>query len=127
MALTWLLEQQLEVLAVAYTASLSSDGRYLFIYDFLLPPGYDRATTEVLIELPPDYPLSPPGITHRIYLPPSLRYRGRRLDDLHLNVTPGWGSWAWFCYRRIDWDPLRDDLVHFLEMMRADLTNPKTL
>jgi hypothetical protein len=127
MALTWILERQLELLAVAYTARLSSDGRYLCIYDFLLPPGYDRPTTEVLIELPSDYPLSPPGVAHRIYLPPSLRFQDRRLDDLHPNVTPGWGSWAWFCYRRIDWDPGRDDLVGFLEMMRADLTNPKTL
>jgi hypothetical protein len=47
--MTWLLEQQLEVLTVAYTARLSSDGRYLCIYDFFLPP----ASLYLIEPLPP--------------------------------------------------------------------------
>jgi hypothetical protein len=120
------LERHLQVLQVGYPPSIANDLSSVIVHDFVLPPGFNRQTMDVLIELPRDYPLTPPGLAKRVYLPNDLRYRGRKLVDLHLWTTPGWGNWAYFCYNRINWDPQRDDLVRFLEMIRADLTDPKT-
>ena len=77
-------------------------------------------------EMPRDYPLCPPGIGTHTYVSPDLQFNGRQLRDVHAGVTPGWGRWAWLCYQSIHWDPHRDDLVTFMEMVRADLTNPPT-
>lgn len=122
-----ILTQHLQTLAVAYGLSTSEDYRYVWLSGFRLPPGFNYRATDVLLTLPGDYPLSPPGIgDSRVYVSPHLRFAGRRLQDLHENVTPGWGDWAWLCYQRIDWHPWQDDLAKFLEMVRADLTNPPT-
>lgn len=121
------LQDHLSAAAIGYELAVSDDYQLLEIQDLMLPPGFNWGHTEVLIELPDDYPLSPPGIgKSHVYLLSGLRYRGRKLRDLHEHVTPGWGDWAWFCYQSIEWDPHRDDLVTFLEVVRADLTNPPT-
>jgi hypothetical protein len=86
----------------------------------------------LLIELPHDYPLSPPGLgDYRVFASPYLLFWSRMLQDLHPETTPcyatpGFGPWAWWCYQYIRWSPRRDDLVRFVEMVRADLTNPPT-
>ena len=120
------LDQQLRELSLGYPLSISDDYDWIIASRFRLPPGFNLQHTTVLLEIPSDYPLSPPGIGSRVYLPPSLRFGDKKLKDLHEGTTPGWGSWAWFCYEWIRWDPHRDDLVKFLEMIRADLTNPPT-
>ena len=119
--------RHLEVLSVAYVVSISDDHRWLLIQNFRLPPGFSRNETGVLLEVPTDYPFSPPAVgSSMLYLPPNLRFKGRRLRDFHAEVNPGWGNWGWFCYEDIRWDPHRDDLVRFLEMVRQDLTDPNT-
>jgi hypothetical protein len=114
------------MLSVGYLLSVSSDFRWIIVRDFRLPPGFNYFCTDVLVEIPQDYPCSPPGVAAHVYLSPKLRFKGQELQDLHEGTTPGWGDWAWFCYSKIDWDPNRDDLIKFMEMVRADLTNPGT-
>ena len=98
-----------------------------------LPPGYNLAVTSVLVEIPSDYPLSPPGIGgNRVYVSPWLRFRSRTIRDVHPDrtpsyLTPGSGPWAWWCYQEIRWYPVRDNLIRFMEMFRADLTNPPVI
>ena len=120
------LNDDLNVLSMGYTLSLSDDLKWVTVHDFKLPPGYNLGYTDILMETPSDYPFSPPGVGVRVYLNPDLHFRGRKLADLHARVTPGWGNWAWFCYEWINWDPNNDDLVKFMEMIRTDLTNPNT-
>ncbi len=122
-----ILVRHLEVLSIAHPLSISDDYEWLIVRDFLLPPEFNQYSTDVLVEIPDGYPCSPPGVGNsHVYLPPDLRYQGRRLVDLHGEITPGWGNWAWFCYEWIRWDPHSDDLVKFMEMIRADLSKPKT-
>lgn len=121
-----LLDRHLQALAVAYPLRVAENGEWLMVSGFRLPPGHNSASTDMLAEIPADYPISPPGVGSRLYLPRWLRFRGRKLRDLHENVTPGCPNWAWFCYQWIQWDPCRDDLIAFLEMVRADLTDPPT-
>lgn len=121
------LGDHLKLLSLAYPLSISEDQRYLIVHNFKLPPGYERHYMDILLEIPEDYPLSPPGLgSSRIYVPSPLRYDGRPLSDVYEGVAPGWGDWAWFCYQWIQWDPNQDDLVNLLEMVRADLSQPTT-
>ncbi|HUX00694.1 MAG: E2/UBC family protein [Phycisphaerae bacterium] len=119
--------RHLQILSVAYSLTISDDYRWVIVHDFLVPPGYNWSYIDVLVEIPWDYPCSPLGVGgSHVFVPPDLRYRGRTLRDLHPEITPGWGRWAWFCYERVAWDPYRDNLVTFLETVRADLTYPPT-
>jgi hypothetical protein len=112
---------------MAYSLEVTDDYRFVIVHGFRLPPGFNWSTTDMLVEIPSDYPCSPSGVgCSRIYVPKGIRYWGYRLRDCHEGVTPGWGNWAWLCYRHIQWDPHSDDLVKFMEMVRADLTDPPT-
>jgi hypothetical protein len=126
------LEQDLRDLSRALPLLIADDYAYVIACGLKLPPGYNTRCTDMLFELPSDYPLSPLGVgDSHVYLPPALRLHGRRLEDLHEwrrpeFETPGFGKWAWFCYEYIDWSPTRDNLIKFVEMVRADLTRAKT-
>ena len=125
-------ERHLRALSAAFPLWVGDDDEFVIVSGMKLPPGYNESSTNLLIDLPSDYPFSPPGVgDNRVYLPPTLRLRRRKLKDLHEDrtpgfSTPGFGPWAWFCYERVDWSPQRDDLITFVEMVRADLTNPET-
>ncbi|TWU21313.1 E2/UBC family protein [Bythopirellula polymerisocia] len=107
--------------------------RFVIVEGVHLPHGYDRPKIPVLIELPSVYPSLAPGVgKDRIYIPGDIRYLGYCLRDVHTGAipryhTPGWNGWAWLCYEQIAWNPLRDDMIAFIEMVRASLTDPETL
>jgi len=126
------LYRQLRELSHGFPIWIGDDGDFVVVGRVRLPAGYNRAETELLIDIPYDYPLTPPGVGHhRVYVPPCLRYGGRELKDIHEATTPsfetpGFGPWAWWCYEDIRWDPLRDTLITFVEMIRADMAHPST-
>lgn len=127
MRVNHLLQSHLLALSYAYSLLVSDDYSYAIVNNFKLPNGFNQRSCKVLIELPDDYPCSPPGVGgHRIYVPQSLLYQGRELKDFHSHSSPHPGDWAWLCFERIDWNATRDDLVRLLEMIRAYLTNPRT-
>ncbi len=118
----------IDALSYACPVDVSEDGSHIKVHDVHLPTGYNLSRIPILIEIPPDYPLSPPGVgSHRIFVPSSLRYHGRKPGDLHegsnFRDDP---YWAWWCYENIKWDPNYDDLIVLIEMIRADMKNPKT-
>jgi hypothetical protein len=116
-------------LSYAYEVALDDDCRHLFVKNFNLPPGYNFSTIPALLQVPRDYPESPPGVGgSHLFLPRGLRYQGRKLLDFHEEVGPPDDSdkyWGWWCYERIDWDPCQDDLITFFELLRTDMTNPR--
>lgn len=125
------LQHDIECLSCFYPLLLDDNWRFVIVQGVLLPPGYNRSTVDFLLGLPRDYPLTPPGIgENRIYTSPDLRFRGHVLCDLHRYSNPPYAvpnpeSWGWFCYEEIDWDPVQDQLIKFMEMVRADLTEPR--
>lgn len=125
------LSRHLKQLSQYYPLWLDDEYRFVIVQDVRLPPGYNYREIDFLVRLPSDYPLSPPGIgNNQIYTYSDLRYRGRSLEDLHVNIHPTFTvqdqeQWAWFCYERIEWSIFTDDLVGFMEMVRADLTDPR--
>ncbi len=123
------LEDDVIALSYAYPVAIDDDCRHLFVKDFNLPPGYNFSTVPALLEIPPDYPESPPGVGESsIFLPRRLKYRGRKPKDFHKEVGPAEDPdnyWGWWCYEHIDWDPCHDDLITFFELLRTDMTNPR--
>ena len=126
------LEQDLRELSRVFHLLVDDELQFVIVRGLKLPPGYNLRNTELLLVLPSDYPSSPPGVGGSpVYLSPALRLNGRTLDDLHDHRTPefdtpSYGPWAWFCYEQVDWSPVRDNLIKFVEVVRADLTQPKT-
>jgi hypothetical protein len=123
------LEEDVRALSYAYQVALDDDCRHLFLKDFNTPPGYNFSTIPVLLEIPFDFPESPPGVGGSLlFLPRGLRYYGRKPQDFHEEVGPAQDSgkqWGWWCYERIDWDPCHDDLITFFELLRTDMTDPR--
>ena len=127
------LQQDLQDLSQYYDLWIDDWYRFVIIRGMNLPPGYNYATTDVLLELPSDYPVSPPGQgKYSVMINVNLRFRGRLPAEYREHrtpefPTPGFGPWAWICYQQINWDPFYDNLIGFVEMLRADLTNPPTV
>ena len=123
---TSVLHEHLHRASRAYELSLSRDAAWVLVNNFALPAGYNVPVTQVLLGLPPDYPLRPSGLLpHGIFLTPGLRYHGRTHPNIVEGYGPGWGTWSWLCLVRVAWEPRRDDLVRCLEMVRAVLSNPR--
>lgn len=118
------LNHDVRLLSLAYPTAIDDDCKSITVNRFNLPPGYNYATIPVLLEIPSDYPEKPPGIGDaRVYVPSDLRYHGRTPEDFHPSSGPT-PDWAWWCYERIHWDPSKDDLITFFELLRAHMTNP---
>lgn len=87
--------------AAAYSATRKvrfddRTGSWVALYDFRLPSGYNRSRTDILLELPDTYPLTPPDW---FFLDPGLRrLDGRRLVHYfehapgHLPIGRGWAA-----------------------------------
>ncbi len=116
---------------------ISNGGKRVFITDFLLPPEYSPRTTNIIINLPDNYPLTPPGISSSvgIYFRANLKRNGRELtcsrDAFHgtcghcperMKVK----GWAWWCFARFEgWDPTKDDLVKIILILKDTIENPE--
>jgi ubiquitin-protein ligase len=112
-------------LSYIYPLAVDEENNGVIIKNFNLPKGYNRNTTSVLLEIPNNYPITPPGVGKaRIYLPMGLRFNGKTPCDYHEYSGPD--NWAWWCYEWIKWNPRIDNFVTFLELLRAHMTNPKT-
>lgn len=119
------LQDDLRNLSYVYLVALDDDCKSIIVKDFNLPPGYNYDSIPILLKLPRDYPESPPGIGEaEVYVPAKLRFRGKEPEDFHVSCGPS-DKWAWWCYEKIDWNPCKDNLITFFELLRAHMTNPK--
>ena len=116
-------ERHLKDLSCAYRLDVAKNFSFLILREFNLPPGYSLTETDIWLEIPSDYPESPPGVGgSRVYVPEGLKFRGRTPEDYHRGIGPN--GWAWWCYEQIDWAPCHDDLISFFEIVRAHMTDP---
>lgn len=119
-----ILSRHLWELAHFYRVQCDNNLEWLLLKDYTVPPGYNWQLIDILSEIPPDYPESPLGVgDSRVYVPSGLKFHGRTPPDYHEGIGPK--GWAWWCYESIDWDPCRDNLITFFEIVRAHMTNPR--
>ena len=118
-----ILEKHLLDLSYVYLLEVEDDFKSFIVRDFPLPPGYNKTIIDIRSDIPPDYPESSLGVGDSyVYVPTGLKFHRKKLADYHEDVGPR--GWAWWCYEEIDWDPCRDNLITFFEVMRTHMTNP---
>lgn len=128
--------EEVKLLAVAYGSVSFDDISFSWVYipRFPLPRGWNKRHTELLIELPPTYPWTPPT---SFYMDKGLRKHGHSVahyfeeEDLSKYSERGW---AWFCLHveecgRGGWSPtdvvtVGDNLLKYAELIRTILTKP---
>jgi hypothetical protein len=92
------------------------------LLDFLLPPGLNTASANVLLRLSPNYPDSPPDMWWTI--PHLTTGRGGTIAATDLIETYDgrrWQRWS----RHLDpgaWRPGIDSLESYIQLLRTDLT-----
>ena len=119
-----IVEAHLRMLSHVFVLSVDEDFGFFIARDFRLPPGYNRSAIDVWVEIPEDYPEGAPGVGGpRVYVPKGLKHRGKTPRDYHPGTGPR--GWAWWCYEWIDWDPCKDNLITFFEIVRAHMTHPR--
>lgn len=110
---------ELDMLRQRYGAvELGSDLRWVLFRSFWLPPGWNRQTIEVLVLLPPAYPLVPPD---NFFVREGLRTTEGHLPGGYFEgqtsvLGPGWGQ---FSFHAQGWRPgpgltEGDNLVTFM-------------
>jgi hypothetical protein len=104
-----------------HSVDVREDYSVVLVRGFETPPGYTPRFIDIRIEIPEDYPASPPGlIPNHIYVPAELRLHGEEPEDFHPTSSPD--GWAWWCFEKIDWDPCEDDLITLMELLRLTMS-----
>ena len=117
---------EVELLGLRYRALDFDDvGRWVYIPEFDLPPGWDRKTTGLLIEIPSAYPnTSPDGF----FVDQRLRTKDERTPAHYYEDSKyRKQGWAWVCLHIENWRPQSnvvdgDNLLKLVECIYTQLT-----
>jgi len=131
--------QEVVLLAMAFGEVNFDENCYTWVHipRFRLPAGWNKATTELLVELPRAYPqVGPDGF----YLDKRLRDRQGRTPGHYFEEKSRYNryahlGWAWFCLhqepgKKGGWKATSDimegdNLVKYVELIRAILTRKR--
>ena len=99
---------QLEVYAlrIAYPEVTYDEDNFLWVcvHDFDLPPGLNKKISDLLIEVPPNYPFGPPT---NFFLDQTVRtLEGKTLEHYYPDRSHNKyydKGWAWFCVHIKSW------------------------
>lgn len=116
-------ENDIREVSYRYPVSYDDSTNAIAVHGVMLGPGYTPSSIDIMIEMPHDYPLTPPGVgAWSIYLPAELRFRGKHIKDLHPRSEHRFNRrWSWFCYTNIEWSVYDDTLLTLLGRIQADL------
>lgn len=94
------IEQEIEMLHQRYP-QMEKNGNWIRIPNYPLPEGWNRTTTDVALQIPPQYPGTPP---YGIYTPGGLLFRGASPDNYTAASTqvPFSGTWYVFSWAPVD-------------------------
>ncbi|PQP35721.1 hypothetical protein C6A37_01175 [Desulfobacteraceae bacterium SEEP-SAG9] len=86
--------------------------------------GLTVTTTSALIDMPFDFPMSPPGVgishpTRAIHLPLIL-YNGKLMNDFYMCKHD---PWYWFCFQQMSWDSRNDNLLTLVALIEASISD----
>ena len=118
---------EIELLRLRYGEVYCDDDlvKWVHILEFDLPDGWDRKTTELLIEIPPVYPNTPP---YDFFIDQRLKTKdGRTPSHYEQNSRYKKEGWAWLCLHIQSWKPHNnvvdgDNLLKVCECIYTELT-----
>lgn len=90
-------QAELELLRQRYPA-IEVNGTWVRIPDFALPAGWNRASTDVAVQIPQNYPGGPP---YGIYVPSGIRFKDEmpsEYQDAAANQPSFGGTWGVFSW-----------------------------
>jgi hypothetical protein len=97
------LKKELDLLRRAYPGfEFQASGQWLRVPRYALPTGWNRTETDIVIQVPPGYPATPP---YGIYVPAGLLCGGARPNNYQEpagNQPPFPGSWGIFSWAPAD-------------------------
>jgi len=84
-----------------------AEGRWVRLPGYVLPPGWNRAETDVAFQIPTQYPGNPP---YGFYVPAGLTFGAQRPNNCADNNTPPFGgTWMLFSWQpETNWVPTND-------------------
>jgi len=123
------IEQQTQDLIQAYpgaSVTRHETGAHLVEIPYVLPPGWNQTNVTILFLAPPGYPAAKPDC---FWVEPV----GIRLKDgttpqntNDANPIPGVGQrGTWFSWHVQQWDPNRDSLIRYLNVIKQRLYPPR--
>ena len=120
------IEQQIEELKQEYPAARATrqpSGAYLIeIPDYRMPPGWNREVVTVLFLAPPGYPAAQPDCFWVEPVGVRLANGATPQGSNDSNPIPGIGPrGTWFSWHLQQWDPNRDSLVRYLNVIKQRL------
>jgi len=96
---------------------------YVLIREYLLPSGYNRQTTELLLKLPLSYPNGRPDM---FWTPPDLLLADGRVPTSADSIESFLGrQWRRFSWHPQSWSPGRDSLKTYLEFVNLGLSKAR--
>lgn len=110
-------EAFLNQLGLRWETIIDGKTRWLIIYDYPLPDGYDQPTADLALLMPSDYP---DAQLDMFYLRPAVSLaRGGRLDRCNGVVTIETKPYQrWSRHRQsVAWDPLKDNVATHLGLV----------
>lgn len=97
------IEKELTLLRERYPdLEYREEGRWVRVPRYPLPPGWNRAATDVAFQIPPAFPGTPP---YGIYVPAGLTFNGARPDNYTEPAStqpPFDGTWGIFSWTTVD-------------------------
>lgn len=86
-----------------------------------LPDGWNKDTTTILFEIPPDFPNSQPAV----YIPSHLKFNGKKSKIQLLSKRRGWHQHCILNLRHV-WKPKRHGLISMLKLIKQSFRRPNT-
>ena len=103
----------------------SDDGAYVQVRNIALPPGWNRSSADVLIAVPPGYPVTPPD---NFFVPVGLRLANGQMPSNYSEGTIMLNQeWGQFSFHSQEWQPTPeeshgDNLLTFLALVERRLS-----
>lgn len=92
------IDSELDLLRTRYPElEYRSEGRWVRVPMYPLPPGWSRTKTDIAFQIPAQYPGNPP---YGFYVPSGLTFNGQRPNNCTDNNTPPFGgNWMIFSWQ----------------------------
>lgn len=120
------LAREVELLRKVHSqVDMSADTVHVTVREMTFPAGWNRSSTDILIVVPPGYPVTPPD---NFFVPAGLRLAGGQVPGNYSESTRLLGKdWGQFSFHSQEWRPSPneadgDNLTTFIALVERRLS-----